>query len=294
MNRLAFALWIVGAAACHRPLPSNQLPAPPDREVAATDAREADADADGAGAAVTPSTEAEAGTLAISPRAAAIIDSIETAVRDSFAALARDSLAAAVRRDSIAAAREIARQDSVAAAVEAAREDSIAAAVEATRQDSIARAEIARQDSIVAAAEGARRDSIAAAEIETARQDSIATARATVPTDLEQLKALGPSFIPYDEGPGTIWNTDTQAALSLALLPVLREQALPARTHTTFWVLVTREGDVEELVIQTTSGNDAFDAAAQSFAERLTFIPAMRVNRPVPTWVLREISILMR
>ncbi len=237
-------------------------------------------------AAAEPGTAAgrEAGALGEpSPAVAAIIDSIRAAVRDSIAAARQDSLAAAARRDSIAAAQ--ARQDSLAAA---ARRDSIAAAQ--ARRDSLAAR--ARRDSLAAA--GARRDSIQA---EQARRDSVAAARSGALSDdeeLAELKALGPAYIPNDQGPQTLWDTETQARLTRILLPVLRSEKLPARTRTIFWVLVTREGEVEDLVLQTPSGNTAFDSAARAFAETLTFIPAIRSNRPVPAWVLREISLVMR
>ena len=261
----------------------------------------------------------------ISPEVAAIIDSIRTAVRDSIDGAVRDSARTRARRDSIAqAARRdsvtrVARRDSIAQAerrdsvAAAARRDSVAAAA---RRDSIAAAaaaaEAARLDSIEAARrdaiESARIDSIASAERDartgedparTAARDSVARALAegqpvTATDDLEELRKLGPSYIPYDEGPQTIWNTDTQATLTKLLLPVLREHQLPARTRSIFWVLLSRAGEVEEVVLQTGSGNEAFDRAATEFARQLTFIPAIRSNRPVASWVLREISLIMR
>ena len=263
----------------------------------------------------------------ISARAQAIIDSIEAAVADSFAALraaeasarARaDSIAEAARRDSIAAlarADSIARAQAVQDSIADARRDSIAAAeaaaLEAARRDSIA--EAARQDSIVSAradsiAAAIRRDSLDAAmrrdSLEAAmRADSIRAAEAAeqaaaresaVPDDLETLRGLGPSYIPYDRGPETIWDTETRATLSLSLLPVLRAESLPASTKAIFWVLISREGVPVETRIQTSSGNESFDDAARAFLEGLRFLPAIRANRPVPSWVLREISILMQ
>lgn len=244
----------------------------------------------------------------VSTAVAAIIDSIETAVRDSIdgarrdslaATAARDSAIAAARRDSIAAA---ARRDSIAAAAHqdslaaAARRDSILAAA---RQDSIATARrdslavAARRDS--AAAVAARRDSLAA----VARRDSLAAAEAearsaTGPEVLETLRALGPSYIPYDEGPIILWDTERQARLTTTLLPVVRAEGLTARTQTYFWILVTAEGAVDRVVLQTSSGNDAFDEAAEQAALQLHFRPGTRGQRPVPTWVVRGISLIMQ
>jgi len=315
---------VTGLTACRLAPPPD--PGPSD---ARTDrpGEEESRQADDAGtASVVPTAEND---FEISDRAAAIVDSIEAAVRDSFAqlraeeaaALVRaDSLRVAARADSIAAAQAlqdsliaVARQDSIAAAevaaaaaLAAARRDSIA---EAARQDSIA---TARQDSVTAVARRdslaavARADSIAAAEIAAAAAASTAAVTAAATTeiredpearateDLETLRALGPSYIPYDQGPETIWSTETQATLSKMLLPVLRAQSLPATTRSIFWVLISREGVPVETEIQTPSGNGAFDAAAREFLEGLTFLPAMRSDRPVASWVLREISILMQ
>ena len=241
--------------------------------------------------------EAPADSFIISERAAAIIDSIEAAVRDSFARLRAEESAAIARQDSI---RQAAIADSIARAAAVSDSLEAAAAAAQARQDSLEAA--ARADSIAAAA---RQDSLRQVAIE----DSIAAARiaqaAVVPAgaaaapaddavqDLETLRALGPSYIPYDEGPETIWNTETQATLSKTLLPVLRAEGLPASTKTIFWVLISREGRAEDVEIQTSSGNEAFDEAAETFLRGLVFIPAIRANRPVASWVLREISMLM-
>lgn len=251
---------------------------------------------------------------------AAIIDSVEAEVRDSVAAARRDSLAARARRDSLAeAARrdsvEAARRDSIAAAarrdsIEAARRDSAAAMArsdslaaaarrdslaEVARQDSNRTAEIARQDSIEAAAERAARQA-------EAREDSVAAAldRAGVEMpaddteDVEELRALGPAYIPYDRGPRTLWDTEAEAMVARTLLPVVRAEDLPARTRTYFWLLIRADGTVADIRLQTSSGNDAFDQAATDVVTRLRFIPAIRGERAVPTWVVRDISLLMR
>ena len=320
MRRAALLLVLVGLGSC-RPLPPPDSPYARGGDEPAASEQPARPGDESAAAADMP-----ADTFRISERAAAIIDSVEAAVRDSFAALRAeaeaernraDSLLAAARADSIAA--EEARRDSIAAEARrdsiaaAARQDSIAAAaaaLEAARQDSIA--EAARRDSIAAVArrdsiaEAARQDSIAAAEVAAAaaaaaaaeaREDAAPPSgdpQARAEADLEALRALGPSYIPYDEGPETIWSTETQATLSKTLLPVLRAESLPATTRTIFWVLISREGKPVESQIQTSSGNESFDEAAEGFLRGLTFLPAMRDDRPVASWVLREISILMQ
>ncbi|MCG8466678.1 MAG: TonB family protein [Gemmatimonadetes bacterium] len=249
---------ILGAAGCRTMVrtPAQQTPPPPPP-----------AQAEGQ----TPLPDDEP-----SPEVAAIIDSIRIAVRDSIEAAARrDSIVAAARRDSIQAAA----RDSAAAA---ARRDSIDAAA---RRDSIAAQ--ARRDSIAVAA----RDSIREAAI----RDSIEAVRAATPApaDLETLRELGPAYIPYDESPVAVWDTERQANLTTTLLPVVRSEGLEARTRTYLWLLVTAEGRVDRVVIQTSSGSDAFDARARDFALRMEFRPARRGGRAVPAWVVRDISLVM-
>ncbi len=277
MRRIALLLALLGTGACRRLPPEPVTPRQTGDEAAANRQPTAESRTDEA----SPAAAADA--FVISERSAAIIDSIETAVRDSFALLRAGEAAALVRQDSIFAA---ARADSLAAAaalrdslVAQARTDSIAAAATAaaalaaiTRSDSIAAA--ARQDSIAAAARTdslamvAIEDSVAAARIAAAAVVPAAVAAADAPPeaveDLEALRALGPSYIPYDDGPETIWNTETQATLSKTLLPVLREESLPATTRSIFWVLISREGRAEDIQIQTSSGSAAFDEAAES------------------------------
>lgn len=212
----------------------------------------------------------------------------EAARQDS---IARAEQAAAARRDSILAAeREAARQDSIARAQrEAARQDSIARA--AARRDSIlaAEREAARQDSL----EAARRDSLIAA----ARRDSIASieaARAAAAAELAELRESGPVFVPHDEPPRLVWDTEAEAALATTLLPVIRGEGLDPNIAASIWLLVRTDGRVEATAIQTSSGDGAFDAAAVRAARGLLFAPALRGGRAAPVWVLREISLLMR
>ncbi|WP_425153777.1 TonB family protein [Candidatus Palauibacter sp.] len=235
----------------------------------------------------------------VSPVTAAIIDSIEAAVADSIEGGGRDSVTAvsreagaAARRDSmLAAARRIsrsvaARRDSLAAA---GRRDSATAAAAALRDSTTA----GRRDSLATATRGdslaaAQRDSIAAAAL----RDSAAGPDAE--TELEQLRASGPTYISYDEGPRLVWDTEAEALLATTLLPVIRAEDLDAGTAANLWLLVRADGRVDAIVVQTSSDNTAFDSAAERAARALIFAPALRDGRAVPLWILREISLLMR
>lgn len=323
---LAFTVTVAG---CRRPPPSQPTPerartenaSPSDAEIRGETAVAADV------AAREDPVISDRARAIIDSIEAAVADSFAALRGAEAAAIARaDSIAEAARQDSLAAAARadsIARAEAVQDSIDAARQDSIrlaeaavaaaaAAALETARQDSIF--EAVRQDSIDAAqadsiAASIRRDSLEAVALADSLRSAEAAAavgavagtasdpeavEASATDDLETLRELGPSYIPYDQGPETIWDTETQATLSKTLLPVLRAESLPATTKTIFWVLISREGAPVETRIQTASGSEAFDAAARSFLEGLTFLPAIRSNRPVASWVLREISILMQ
>lgn len=178
-------------------------------------------------------------------------------------ALARDSL---VRLDTVAVDSSLARAVRAAAAVDTAppRPDSVP--VDSTAIDS-------------AGPDSAAADSLPEGE------------RYTV----EQLLEMGPTYTPYDVSPKLLpgdWLTDL---LSDTLAPVVdRHDELSVQDVALFWVLVDRDGEVRDAVLHTTSDANAFDQAAQVVAERLRFRPAVADGEPVPVWVLKRVSLLMR
>ncbi|MFQ5690957.1 MAG: energy transducer TonB [Gemmatimonadota bacterium] len=104
----------------------------------------------------------------------------------------------------------------------------------------------------------------------------------------------GPAYTPYDEGPQAIWDEEIQKLLVDTLLPVLRKHDLPARTETLLWVLIGPDGQVADAVVQTSSGNEEYDRAAEAVAVRMRFRPALRAGHAVPVWVIRDISLVMQ
>jgi len=112
--------------------------------------------------------------------------------------------------------------------------------------------------------------------------------------NLEELRALGPTYIPVDRDARLRWDTEAEATLRLRLLPILGETGLPATTETVLWVLVGPDGAVAETVVQTSSGNGEFDAAAAGVATALHFIPAVRADKTVAAWMLQPISLIMQ
>lgn len=169
-------------------------------------------------------------------------------------------------------------------------------AVDSARTGAIRRAPEA--DSSAAASDSARLpdrpDSLAreaAATDSPAAQPSPDGERPTV----EQLLEMGPTYTPYDVSPQLLpgeWLTDL---LSDTLAPVVdRHDELSVEDVALFWVLVDRSGEARDAVLHTTSESDAFDQAARVVAERLRFRPAVADGEPVPVWVLKRVSVLMR
>lgn len=110
---------------------------------------------------------------------------------------------------------------------------------------------------------------------------------------LEELKATGPTYVVYDDGPTISRSEQLTALLEEHLRPVIEERDLPLGTAALFWVLVTREGEVADARLHTTSTVEAFDEAAAEVARALVYEPARRGGAPVPVWVLRRIHLLM-
>lgn len=110
---------------------------------------------------------------------------------------------------------------------------------------------------------------------------------------VEELKESGPSFTEYDVSPRLRRGRYLDDLLDRILVPVVTEKELDPDTRALFWVLVNREGRIEEAVLQTTSGSDQFDTTAAIVARRLRYRPARRDDAPVPVWVLVSVSILM-
>lgn len=113
-----------------------------------------------------------------------------------------------------------------------------------------------------------------------------------VPT-VEELKEMGPSFTEYDVSPRLRRGRYLDDLLDRVLVPVIQEHDLDPETQALYWVLLDPEGRVEEAVLQSTSGSDSFDRAAEIVARRLRYRPALRDDVPVPVWILASVSILM-
>lgn len=113
-------------------------------------------------------------------------------------------------------------------------------------------------------------------------------------TDVEELRALGPAFTPFDRGPRLAPGDWLKGLLEVTLVPVIREYEFEPDRMARYWVLVDTEGQVRDAVLHLTSGSTAFDEAARAAALALRYTPAFRDGERVPVWVLQPISLLMR
>lgn len=145
----------------------------------------------------------------------------------------------------------------------------------------------------------ARPDSVLSSEAVAAMKAALgirAAERATadtLPRTVEALREAGPVYVPYDASPTLVRDRELRRLLEENLVPVIEEKALSVRTGTRFWVLVDTEGEVADAVIQTPSGDSAFDRAATQVAVSLRYEPAVYRGQPTPVWVLVRVSLLM-
>ena len=109
-----------------------------------------------------------------------------------------------------------------------------------------------------------------------------------------RLREAGPTLTEYDVGPRVRWTPEAQRLLTRTLGPVVEQRGLGASARALYWVLVGADGRVWDAVLHSTSGSEAFDAAAAEVARSLPWHPASLDGQPVATWVLREISLLMQ
>jgi len=113
-------------------------------------------------------------------------------------------------------------------------------------------------------------------------------------TDLKKLEKMGPVYTPSDIGPMLAPGDWLGDLLEDTLVPVIKKYHLSPDRAAYFWVLVDDQGEVQDVVLHTSSGQGAFDHAARAAALHLHYLAAHRDGRRVPVWVLARVSLLMR
>ena len=114
------------------------------------------------------------------------------------------------------------------------------------------------------------------------------------PPTLGELEASGPAYTPFDEAPILRSGAWLSELLADRLVPVIDARGLGADTRTLVWGLVAEDGSVRSALVQTTSGDQAFDEAAVETTMRLQYEPARRGEAVVPVWILINVSMLLR
>lgn len=115
----------------------------------------------------------------------------------------------------------------------------------------------------------------------TAESDSVAI---TDPTRVGD----GPTFTPFTVAPSIINRDEAVAALEREYPPSLRDAGIGGQTNV--WFFINDEGEVEDLRVQESSGNEQLDQAAIRAAAAFRFTAALNKEQPVPVWVAFPIT----
>lgn len=195
--------------------------------------------------------------------------------------------------DSALAADSLARLDTVAV------DSALAGAIRTAALDDTTSNRPDTVPSDAANVDSAAADSVAADSAAGAPAAADSSAGDSVPGreryTVQELLKMGPTYTSYDISPQLLPGDWLTNLLSDTLAPVVdRHDELSVQDVALFWVLVDRNGEVRDAVLHTTSDAAAFDQAAGVVAERLRFRPAVADGEPVPVWVLKRVSLLMR
>jgi TonB family protein len=106
----------------------------------------------------------------------------------------------------------------------------------------------------------------------------------TLPAPVEQaIPDDVPGFTPMSVRPALLNGAEIAPALSAAVPAEAR--AAGTQVGAVLWLHVGTDGGVQRSVVFTSSGSDAFDAAALDIAARMRFSPALNRDQAVPVWV---------
>lgn len=99
----------------------------------------------------------------------------------------------------------------------------------------------------------------------------------------EAQESSPPPFIPHDVRPRLTNASFIQEYLEAFYPPTLRSANMEARIR--LWLFVTREGRVDKVRVQSSSGFPAFDSLAVSASSVMNFRPALSGDQNVGVWV---------
>ncbi len=99
---------------------------------------------------------------------------------------------------------------------------------------------------------------------------------------------VAPVFTPYTVKPGYTNAAEVQRALEREYPPLLRDAGIGGTVKV--WLFIDEHGDVQNQVVNESSGHEALDAAALRVAPVFRFTPALNRDKAVPVWVSLPIT----
>ena len=124
-------------------------------------------------------------------------------------------------------------------------------------------------------------------------QDMLAAAQDTT-NNSDAVVAIGetPSFTPFTVAPVMQNREEVSRALEREYPALLRDAGVGGRTIV--WVRLDDQGNVQDVQVNTTSGQPSLDEAALRVARVMEFSPAMNRDKQVPVWVSIPIQFQVR
>ena len=114
------------------------------------------------------------------------------------------------------------------------------------------------------------------------------------PDSQDEVVAIGerPSFTPFTTAPVMKNRAEVARALEREYPPLLRDAGVGGRVIV--WIRLDEQGNVEDVQINSSSGQPALDQAAIRVGQVIEFSPAMNRDRQVPVWVSIPIAFQVR
>lgn len=112
------------------------------------------------------------------------------------------------------------------------------------------------------------------------------------PSEVETDISAAPTFTPYTVGPSYTNAAEVRRALEREYPPLLRDAGIGGTIVVNFFI--DENGDVQNAVVESSSGHTALDEAALRVAPVFNFTPAMNRDKVVPVWVEFPITFTTR
>ncbi len=124
--------------------------------------------------------------------------------------------------------------------------------------------------------------------------DMLAQAQDTTDDSGSAVVAIGetPSFTPFTVAPNLRNRDEVGRALEREYPALLRDAGVGGRTIV--WIRLDEQGVVQDVQVNTTSGQPSLDDAALRVARVMQFSPAMNRDKQVPVWVSIPIQFQVR